>query len=287
MSNKKKPLLKKGKAYKGWLIPYTVVLDTILGSGRWKYWLECLVRGEIPQEPLPKLKFAHVGAKEKTEATKHLHEAIYKLGRYRGNWDGLRTLLHWILWGLGASEFPKDMKDEEHEWLYKFFNVGLLLKAPHDYFGDIIAERLGNGWNPNAFYPTPLHVAIMMGEMTCTGDPSGKGIFQTVMEPCVGTGRMLLAVSDKSVFLRGQDVDPMVLDVCRLNAELYIPWMALPVQEMEKRPFYRIPAEVTKVARARLAFAQQLFDESHEISELLDQEKKPEKKKNKRKKEAA
>ncbi len=52
-----------------------------------------------------------------------------------------------------------------------------------------------------------------------------------VMDPCVGTGRMLLHASNYSYCLYGCDIDPLVASISRINSCCYAPWMAFPFSE--------------------------------------------------------
>ena len=52
-----------------------------------------------------------------------------------------------------------------------------------------------------------------------------------VMDPAVGTGRLLLHASNYSYFLYGCDIDPLVTTICRINSALYVPWLVFPFPE--------------------------------------------------------
>ena len=52
-----------------------------------------------------------------------------------------------------------------------------------------------------------------------------------VMEPCLGTGRMLLHASNYSLRLHGMDIDQTVLTAALVNGALYAPWMVRPFPE--------------------------------------------------------
>jgi hypothetical protein len=54
---------------------------------------------------------------------------------------------------------------------------------------------------------------------------------QTVLDPCVGTGRMLLHASNFSYCLYGCDIDPLVAMITRINGALYAPWLTFPFSE--------------------------------------------------------
>jgi hypothetical protein len=49
-----------------------------------------------------------------------------------------------------------------------------------------------------------------------------------VLDPAVGSGRLLLHASNYSYCLYGCDIDPLVAAICRVNAVLYVPWLAFP-----------------------------------------------------------
>lgn len=51
---------------------------------------------------------------------------------------------------------------------------------------------------------------------------------ETVLDRCVGTGRMLLHASNYSYCLYGCDIDPLVAMITRINGALYAPWLAFP-----------------------------------------------------------
>ena len=250
--------------YKGWLIPYLIVGDYIFNNGRWVWWLKCIMDRHIPNVKLPQICFDSCGRSPKAlEARKNIEKCIDYLAYRTSTWDSLTIFMDWMLWGLGNSkaEFPK-IDEEHHMWLYKNFNIGLLLQAPHDYWGDIIAERKGNGsWNPTAFYPTPENVVSMMHQMV-SGDGGEKGIFKTVIDPALGTGRMLMYASNESIFLYGTDIDPVVIRAANINLNLYAPWGAFAIEPQEEQPYYSIPESLIPIAEARFVVAAQMYGET-------------------------
>jgi hypothetical protein len=52
-----------------------------------------------------------------------------------------------------------------------------------------------------------------------------RPITEAMIDPCVGTGRMLLTASNYSVNLHGQDIDEVVLKAANINFWLYVPWL--------------------------------------------------------------
>ncbi len=107
--------------------------------------------------------------------------------------------------------------------LYQAFNLETLLAYPYDYFGDILAEnRHGRHLG---FYPTPMDVSVLMAEMTL-GEEDARA--KSICDPCVGTGRLLLAASNRSYRLYGNDINPTVIKATLVNGFLYAPWLVRP-----------------------------------------------------------
>jgi len=51
---------------------------------------------------------------------------------------------------------------------------------------------------------------------------------KTVMDPCVGSGRMLMHASNFSLRLYGIDIDASLVKLTYLNGALYVPWILRP-----------------------------------------------------------
>lgn len=106
------------------------------------------------------------------------------------------------------------------DW-YKTFNLGLFLKYPHDYLGDFAAEMVGNGKNnPTAYFPTPMNVCVMIAKMTMIDANKTS----SVCDPCVGSGRLLMVASNYSINIYGMDIDFRILQICKANMWMYVPW---------------------------------------------------------------
>jgi|GEM_PF-2996623 len=256
----------KYNVYRGWLIPYLINGDLLFNNARWLFWLRCLQHRHIPNEELPQIQLIPSSGDHKVVAVRrHIEKAIDYIACRTGAWDALQILMEWLLWGLGqtGAEFPR-LSEEQHMWLYKYFQLGLLQETPHDYWGDIIAERKGNGdWNRNAFYPTPESIVQFMTAMTASGTDE-KGIFRTALDPCLGSGRFGMYLSNKLIFIYGNDIDPVVIKAALINMNLYAPWVALPVEARDDRPYYYIPDAAAHAAEARLIVAGQMFKEFQE-----------------------
>jgi hypothetical protein len=143
-------------------------------------------------------------------------------------WGALERLVAFLAWGLAVGPEPERLEPDEAEALYRAVNVGPWLQEPSDYLGEAVAARHAGGWNPNAFYPTPHDLCELMVGMTMgEGDHRAK----TVHDPCVGSGRMLLHASNHSYRLSGQDIDPMMVAITKINGALYAPWLSFPAPD--------------------------------------------------------
>ena len=191
---------------------------------RWGYFQQ-VFEGRLPTEGIPEIVWLSApdssGMKQIEQAINHIAAAGF------GSWGGFGRFIQWLGFGL---DIPKcqdpGFSDELNDKLYRTFNAQVWLQNPYDYLGSYLAESQGSGknWNPNAFYPTPMSICQLMIEMQM-GDARGDQRLQSVMDPCVGSGRLLLVASNRSLLLYGQDIDPLMVDICNINGLLYAPWM--------------------------------------------------------------
>ena len=192
---------------------------------RWGYLLRTLDAGKLLDEPIPRIEF--------WQPDRQVYSALEKWvqvpGWDMGGWSDFRKLLDWLSWGLGLCGEMPELEEAKAERLYRDVNLVPMLESPYDYFGAWISERKTPHFNPNAFYPTPHCICEMMVAMM--GHDDGDCRSKTVCDPCVGSGRMLLHASNHSLRLYGQDIDPLVVAVCKINMALYAPWGAFPVPE--------------------------------------------------------
>lgn len=65
--------------------------------------------------------------------------------------------------------------------------------------------------------------------------PEGKDCRrESVCDPCVGTGRMLLHASNHSLRLYGLDIDATLCKATLVNGYLYAPWMVRPLAWLDR-----------------------------------------------------
>jgi hypothetical protein len=215
--------------YRGWLLYQVQLADSHPKlPGRWNHHLRTLEAGHLLDEPIPRIEFVlsnlDGGRKMLEKCLKIIHQEDY-------SWASFNRLVDWLSWGLAVSREMPPLKEETQEVLYRTFNLEPLLLNPHDYLGWMLAERHSNGWNPNAFFPTPHPVVEFMVQLTLDGqdhDEARDCRLKTVLDPCVGTGRMLLHASNYSYCLYGCDINPLVAMITRINGALYAPWLAFP-----------------------------------------------------------
>ena len=248
---------------KGWLLPLLFQIDSFF-SGRWWYWTRTLENGAFIDEHIPQIDFLDF---PNQEAMKNLTGCLAMYNRFGG--FRFPDFLDWLLWGFGESGNRASISDEANEFLYRTFNLGLLLQYPHDYLGQILTEEKSGYWNnPNAFYPTPHVVCSMMAKMQfadAVRERTDLSIKRAV-DPCVGTGRMLMYASNYCLRLYGADIDRVCVAACKVNGYLYMPWLvkALPEIGAENEPCAAVPAlEVSppgKVIHLGKPTQMQLFD---------------------------
>lgn len=213
--------------YRAWLLSYAVENQRRRFRGmvdRWGYYLECLDLGRLPDHPIPQVYF------ERDKHAAHLLTRwINILDEHSGGWSSMRDLVDFLSFALGTERRDPNLPDKVSERLYREINLVPWLVHPYDYLGEYIAARRGSGWNPNAFYPTPASVVRAKASMIFAdaGDCRAK----TVLDPACGTGRLLLEASNYSLRLYGQDVDPLMVQICKINGALFAPWMAFPLPE--------------------------------------------------------
>jgi hypothetical protein len=221
---------KKPWEYRGWLMYYRLLLEEHLEiSARWDYWYRTMAAGRLLDEPIPQLHFVSGG--ERSEGYKLIDQWVNLIDRYGGGWSSpMPVLLDWLLWGFGLNNEQPALKPELNEQLYRAVNIGPLLFAPHDYFGEWIANQKGK-WNPHAFFPTSEHVVQLMVEMNFAGLDPKTARSMTVCDPCMGSGRMLILSAGHSLRLFGMDIDGEVLRAAKVNGALYAPWLVRPFPE--------------------------------------------------------
>jgi hypothetical protein len=136
----------------------------------------------------------------------------------------LEKFVDWLLWGLAHGHNVPDIESDIDDYWYRTFNLGLFYLEPADHWADIAAEYIGNG---SGYFPTPGDVVAMMVKMTFGGEPTHEHKTKSVLDPCTGTGIMLLYASNYSLNLHGVDIHPLLCKIALVNAYVYVPWLVV------------------------------------------------------------
>lgn len=222
--------------YEAWLLPYVQQIQRAHPaiSDRWGYLLETHAAGCFLDAPLPRVEFVSEHTAESRQVVKAIEGYLTILERH-GSWQSFRVFVDFLAFGLGVIYEPPMIDDSEAEKLYRQVNILPWLLSPCDHLGSFLSVRRGKGWNPLAFYPTPGALCEIVSALTMEGlRADNKDVDEralAVNDPCVGTGRFLLYASNYSMNLSGQDLDPLVLLITKVNGALYAPWINKPPRE--------------------------------------------------------
>jgi hypothetical protein len=246
------------KQVRGWCLPYLLGLDLLpgVGSTRWAYWMTICDTLQLPAEPIPQIDFGVSPDNWRAPYPDHMDETPDRhikrvLDRYvtrYGQWydDAWLHFVRWLLHGFGRhgleTEVERIPEDVRNFW-YTQFNLAYLLSCPIDWSAWILQSGprwMGNGrakWSKGTgFFSTPMPVCQMMTMLTLANtdtDTVADTRLLTVLDPCCGTGSMLLPASNYSLRLYGVDI---VRDLClcaELNGWLYAPWLAFVPSSVE------------------------------------------------------
>ena len=214
-------MLKNTRDKKGWLLPYLVSLDNMF-YGRWEYWLNIVRQDKIPPDPIPYIGFKPSFEYTKKEVQKNLKDCLNRAVHIS---HPLETLIDWILWGFNTGSTFPDITAKVDDYWYRTFNLGLFYREPSDHWAEVASEYMGRN-NALGYFPTPGNVVEMMVKMTFGGEVQHKHKIMSVMDPCCGTGIMLLYASNYSLNLYGNDVSLLLTKIAKVNAFSYVPWLA-------------------------------------------------------------
>ncbi|MCB9059048.1 MAG: SAM-dependent DNA methyltransferase [Calditrichae bacterium] len=213
-------MLKNTRDKKGWLLPYLLALDDMFFK-RWNYWLETCISNTIPEQAIPYIPFKPAVSYPKREVFKNIIKCL-DYERYTSS--SLEHFVDWLLWGFNQGEHFPAISGKVDDFWYRTFNLGLFYSEPADHWPDIYLEVKGSK-NSNGFFPTPATVVEMMVRMTMGDSPQHHHKHKSVLDPCCGTGVMLLYASNYSLNLYGQDISLLLTKIATINAFIYIPWM--------------------------------------------------------------
>jgi len=231
MQNKPQPLPDGWQdeiKHHGWMLPGLFLLD-MRTQARWSHWADCVHANKLIGDKIPQVHWSRTA--EGRKVWESMLDAVTAYGGWRGwgSWRNVDFLFDWLLFGFGHKGTPEPPKEDDSEFkgaserILKAINIAILMRDAHDYLGEILADNAYGKYR--GFYPTPMEVSEMMAVMTLGGEDCRE---ETVCDPCVGTGRLLLAASNYSYRLYGMDIDGTVIKACLINGYLYAPWLVRP-----------------------------------------------------------
>jgi len=229
--------------YSGWQIPYLILADSLTNK-RWGYFLSLWLDLRLPDEPIPEIVFSTSNAGQR--ALQGLEKTLF---HHAGSF-AWRTTLEWLGWGLGLLDEAPKIPTEISEKLYRSFNLELLLKEAADHLGVYLSESMARGSKKGTgFFPTPMHLSQIMVSMT-VGSEDVR--LKTINDPAVGTGSFLLAASNHSLLLSGNDINADCVLSTRIQGALYAPWLTwgIPAQLTPTDEVPESPAEDVGVTAA-------------------------------------
>ncbi len=217
----KQQKLRITKNQKGWLINYLLRLDQMFYS-RWDYWTRAFSRDEIPRESIPQIQFRPAWNYIERKVQKNLKACL----DYPGYPDHnvFDNFIDWILWGFNQGDSFPNIDASTDDFWYRTFNLGLFYEEPADHFADLATEYFVG--KSHGYFPTPGPVVELMVRMNFGDQPSHKHKRLSVMDPCCGTGIMLMYASNYSLNLYGVDINHLLTKVAKVNAYIYVPWLA-------------------------------------------------------------
>lgn len=233
--------------FRGWLLPYVMDMD-----GRWGWWLEALGTGELPG-PIPQLELYSPSTSD--PAYKSLDKACSWLSQESSSTVTLLT--EWLAWGLAVTDEPAHgLTPEIAEHLYRGLDLDGWIAKPADYLGLLYSEWGSKGARAaSGFYPTPQEIVRLMALFTRSDTETDP--WKATLDPCVGTGRMLLEASNWSLRLCGQDINRLCVLATLINGAVYAPWLSFPLP----RPVDGGETETAapRESEVRVAVQQELF----------------------------
>lgn len=233
--------------YRGWLIPYIQLCEAHPGvSPRYDYVLRTVDAGRLLDEPIPQCHFVAEGSKEAGPGMKMLRDAVKLIESHTGYSRSIDELAKWLGFAVGVTTEKSELAERDQEQLYRLWDISKWLLAPTDYLGQFMAE-ISYG-KAGGFFPTPMNVCTMMAKMLHSEDRDYRT--EVANDPCIGTGRTLLAASNYNLRLFGQDINWLCVLACKINFAIFAPWYLIPESFFPERP---------KIEREALKESQEVF----------------------------
>lgn len=178
-------------------------------SPRWQWYSTIMLLKKFPTEPIPQINFVD-------DSDGRAKKLVLSLLNVNVSFD---DLLNYLLHMFGHPGYEQKPQAEIN------FPLEQAINLERDLFGDAYSEIMGKGLrNGTGYFPTPQNICNMIVDMTM----SDCQLNNTVNDPCVGSGRMLLSASNKSLFLSGNDVNLTCVKMTLVNGYFFAPWIPMP-----------------------------------------------------------
>ena len=223
----------------GWMLPRLIELDDQY-QGRYEIWRHAMETGDLlPIAPTTFLAPCDPGFDQTLRMVKRCLDCVdSSTAAYRT----LGYVVELLLFALGHPSQPElpitlfSGQDKESRKLLKTLDLSLLIRCPADYWGHLLAaEKYGT---EVSFYPTLQTVARTMATTAIAAtrwrslperESSRKSDPYQGYDPCLGTGRLSLELSNYCHSLIGWERDQFLIKVATLNFVLYAPAFAYPI----------------------------------------------------------
>lgn len=231
----------RDKIYPGMYF-YNLLIADMITTHRWEYWMDLIYTKDLSKD-IPYIDFIDESSEKGHDVKTMLKNCIEV--NYCGGAGNFISFVRYLLYSLkpinhfegnsieekesNAAMLINGISDEILQHFYENFSLESLLLYPSDYLGDLAAIYLGD--NGSAYFPTPMVIAKFMHEVTVSDSKNTK--FETVMDPCTGSSRMLLCASNNYLRLYGCDINQNIVEVSLVNGYLYVPWMIYMPKEID------------------------------------------------------
>lgn len=196
-------------------------------SPRWQWWALVLLNKSLPPPalPYPKIEFAEVFP-DQAPPMKMLRDCLRPTGAR------FEDLIEWALYKCGAFDIRNPPRRADQDLLShweKTFDLKIMLDHPGDWLGHFYEVHVASASLRSAtgFFSSPAALCKLMVSL------NPPGLTESVHEPCCGSGRILMAASNYSVNLSGNDVNPTLCRIAELNGWIYVPWLVMPCRELK------------------------------------------------------
>lgn len=198
----------------GWNRGLAMKVETVI-RGRWFKWLNIIHHGELNSgEALPSCTM------DNAAGTNEVQRMLQRcMNHVRSEGERADVLIDWIGYSLGIS-WCKRPTISEKLWnnLYQEFDISLFLLHPSDHLSHFMAEE-GNQSGLNGYFPTPISITTLINMILGSDNPHMT--VQSVFEPCLGAGAMLLPTN--SLAPVGVDLNLLLVKAASIQAFCYLP----------------------------------------------------------------